>query len=115
MEQPDIIAIINRISELRTRAGFTARALSIAIGMNENYVNGLEARKNWLPSMEVMFNIISALGVTATEFFGDPDVPAFYADKGTVQFLNENKDIVRLWKTASPEKRAAALAVLRLK
>ena len=115
MEKENVVAIVNRISELRTRVGLSARALSIAIGMNESYINGLEARKNWLPSMEVMLNIISALGITPTEFFSDPNIPAFYGDKDTIQFLNENKELVALWKNASLDKKATAQAVLKLK
>lgn len=115
MEKSEIIPIVNRISELRTRAGFTARALSISIGMNESYINGLEARKNWLPSMEVMLNIIGALGVTPTEFFTDPDVPTFYAEKDVVQFLNDNRDLVELLANAHSERRDAIMAILKMK
>ena len=115
MEKLEITAIVNRISELRTRKGFTARALSISIGMNESYINGLESRKNWLPSMEVMLNIIDELGVTPTEFFTDPNVPTFYADKETVHFLNCNKEIIELLKSASVEKLETVLSVLKLK
>ena len=115
MEKNEIIRIVNRISELRTRKGFTARALSISIGMNESYINGLESRKNWLPSMEVMLNIIDALGVTPTEFFTDPKIPAYYSDKNTVDFLNANNELIELLKTAASEKIAAVKIVLNLK
>ena len=115
MEKTDIIPIVNRISELRTRCGFTARALSISIGMNESYINGLEARKNWLPSMEVMLNIINALGVTPTEFFTDPNVPTFYADKIVVQFLNDNRELVTLLCNSTHERIQAVFNILQMR
>lgn len=34
--------IINRISQLRTREGLSARELSLRIGKNEAYINRLE-------------------------------------------------------------------------
>jgi transcriptional regulator with XRE-family HTH domain len=45
----DKLEIIYRISALRTKAKLSARALSVAVDMNESYINGLESGKNFLP------------------------------------------------------------------
>lgn len=58
----------NRISQLRLVKGVSAREMSIAIGQNENYINGLENGKT-LPSMLAFFYICEYLEITPSEFF----------------------------------------------
>ena len=82
---------------------------------SENYITLLENKKAFLPPLETLFEIITICGSTPQEFFADPNVIAYYADKDTIELLNNNKDLIELWKTASPERRAAALSVLKLK
>ena len=50
--------IINKISMARNNAKLSARALSEAIDMNENYINRLENKRDFLPSLEVFIKII---------------------------------------------------------
>ena len=57
-----------RLIELRTKKGVSARDMSLSIGQNAGYINGLENRKG-LPSMAVFFYICDFLGVTPSEFF----------------------------------------------
>lgn len=61
--------IINRIGIARNKANLSARALSQKIEMNDGYINRLESKKDFLPSMEVMLKIIEACGMTEEEFF----------------------------------------------
>ncbi len=63
------LEIIERISKARVRANLSARALSQKIDMNDGYINRLESKKDFLPSMEVMMKIIEACGITEAEFF----------------------------------------------
>lgn len=65
----DKIEIINRIGYIRTRAKLTQKGLSRAIEMNDNYINRLESKKDFLPSLEVLMKIISECGSTPEEFF----------------------------------------------
>lgn len=60
----------NRLIELRTKKGVSARDMSLSIGQNAGYINGLENHKG-LPSMTVFFYICDYLGVTPKEFFDD--------------------------------------------
>ena len=57
-----------RLIELRTKKGVSARDMSLSIGQNAGYINGLENRKG-LPSMAVFFYICDFLEVTPSEFF----------------------------------------------
>ena len=66
MEKADIIA---RIGYIRVRAKLTQKALSYTIGMNPNYINRLESKKDFLPSLEVLLKIIEACHSTPEEFF----------------------------------------------
>ena len=66
MEKAEIIA---RIGYIRVRAKLTQKALSFAIGMNPNYINRLESKKDFLPSLEVLLKIIEACRSTPEEFF----------------------------------------------
>ena len=59
-----------RLTQLRTAKGVSARDMSLSIGQNAGYINGLENHKG-LPSMSVFFYICDYLGVTPKEFFDD--------------------------------------------
>ena len=61
--------IILRISQIRCRANFSARALSQRIGLNDGYINRLESKKDFLPTVEVLLRIIEACNSTPEEFF----------------------------------------------
>jgi len=90
----DILDIINRISYLRTRANLSARELSLRIGKNEAYINRLEYRKNFEPSITVLLDIISACGSTVDEFFYY-DLTQYASDTQVIALLqnckNDNK------------------------
>ncbi|HCH75021.1 MAG TPA: hypothetical protein DEV87_07565 [Clostridiales bacterium] len=93
--------IIERIGYFRTKAGLTQRALSIDIDMNVGYINRLECKKDFLPSIEVLTRIIEACGVTEEEFFYDD-----------VRNYEEDKSILKKIKGLSQEKRSALLTLL---
>ncbi len=61
--------IVERIGYFRTKAGKSQKALSIDIDMNIGYINRLESKKDFLPSMETLIRIINACGITMEEFF----------------------------------------------
>ena len=63
--------IISRIGYIRVRAGITQKALSNAIEMNPAYINRLESKREFLPSLEVLLRIIKECGSTPEEFFYD--------------------------------------------
>lgn|GEM_PF-2460009 len=107
---------VDKITALRTRCGLSARKLSMSLNdRSENYITLLENKKSFLPPLETLLEIITICGSTPQEFFADPNILAYYTDKDTIDLLNDNKEMLDLWKTATPEKRATALAVLKLK
>lgn len=65
----DRTEIIERIGYFRTKAKLSQKALSIDIGMNIGYINRLESKKDFLPSLEVLLKIIEVCGITEEEFF----------------------------------------------
>lgn len=71
--------IIERVGYFRTKAGLTQRALSMDIDVNAGYVNRLECKKDFLPSIEVLMRIIEACGITAENFFYEN--PETYSEK----------------------------------
>ncbi len=77
MEKLDII---ERIGYFRNRAKLSQKALSIDIDMNIGYINRLECKKDFLPSVEVLLNIIKACGITEEEFFYE-DMHNYESDK----------------------------------
>lgn len=60
----------NRLVELRNKKGVSARDMSLSIGQNPGYINGIENRKG-LPSLSAFFYICDYLGVTPKEFFDE--------------------------------------------
>jgi len=59
-----------RIAQLRTQKGFSARDMSLSLGQNITYVNKIENKKT-LPSLQGLFYICEYLGVTPQEFFDE--------------------------------------------
>ncbi len=93
--------IISRIGYFRTKAKLSQKALSIDIDMNIGYINRLESKRDFLPSMEVLLKIIEACGITEEEFF--------YSD---IQNYQEDKHILCKLKELPLEKREALLKLL---
>ncbi len=97
----DKIEIIARIGYFRTKAKLSQKALSSDIDMNISYINRLESKKDFLPSVEVLLRIIEACRISEEEFFYS-DIPNYEEDK---EILNKIKDL-------PPEKRQALLKLL---
>lgn len=94
--------IINRISKLRTRKNLSARELSLRIGKNEAYINRLEYRKNFEPSISVINDIVTACDSSMEEFF--------YYDIDT---YNRDKQIIKLLKDTPENKKQAIIELLK--
>ncbi|MCM1268325.1 MAG: helix-turn-helix domain-containing protein [Bacteroidales bacterium] len=58
----------DRLAELRTQKGISARDMSLSLGQANNYINTIENRKS-LPSMQSFFYICEFLKITPQEFF----------------------------------------------
>lgn len=63
----------NRLIQLRTKKGVSARDMSLSIGQNQSYIYNIENGRA-LPSMSSFFYICEYLGITPAEFF-DLDNP----------------------------------------
>ena len=93
--------IIDRIGYFRTKAKLSQKALSIDIDMNIGYINRLESKRDFLPSLDVLLKIIDACGITVEEFF--------YSD---IQNYEEDKHILCKLKELPLDKREALLKLL---
>ena len=58
----------NRLYQLRTQKGVSARDMSLSIGQNAGYINNIETGKAF-PSMTSFFYICEYLDITPMEFF----------------------------------------------
>jgi transcriptional regulator with XRE-family HTH domain len=94
----DKTEIIERISMLRTQANLSARALSQRIELNDGYINRLESKKDFLPSVEVLLKIIEVCNSTPAEFFYH-DVKSYRHDLPIIEALKHidpnSKNLVR--------------------
>ena len=97
----NIIEIIDRISLIRTRANLSARELSLRIGKNESYINRLEYRKNFEPSITVINDIVDACDSSLVELFYY-DIAQFDADM----------EIIKLLKTTGDKRKKAIIELL---
>ena len=88
MEREDII---KKISIARTNANLSARALSQKIEMNDGYINRLESKKDFLPSVEVLLKIIEACNMTVEQFFYN-DFISYEKDMKIISLLNRVSD-----------------------
>lgn len=98
----DKFEIIERIGYFRTKAKLSQKALSIDIDMNVGYINRLECKKDFLPSLEVLLKIIEVCGVTVEEFF--------YND---MENYKQDKEILERLKSLPRDKREALLNLLK--
>lgn len=69
-----------RLAELRENKGMSARDMSLSIGQNAGYINGIETGKS-LPSMPAFFYICDFLGIEPKDFF---DTDLKYPEKLTL-------------------------------
>ena len=65
MEEKDFAL---RITQLRMIKGVSAREMSLAMGQNPGYINGIESGRA-LPSLQGLLYICDYLGVSPAEFF----------------------------------------------
>lgn len=94
--------IISRIGIIRTRANLSARALSLSIDKNASYINLLESKRDFEPSLSTLLDIIEACGSSPEEFFYY-DIHQHKLDKQVLDFL----------KTLSPYQKEAILNLYR--
>lgn len=73
-----------RIAQLRTKKGVSARDMSLTLGQSESYINTIENKKS-LPSMTVFLYICEYFGITPQEFFDEGNT-----DPETLKELIEN-------------------------
>ena len=90
----DKIDIINRIGYIRVKAKLTQKALSNAIGMNPSYINRLESKKDFLPSVEVLLKIIEVCGSSTEEFFYS-DITTYERDKQILDKIKSFSDDIK--------------------
>lgn len=83
--------IVNRISQLRVRQGLSARELSLRIGKNSAYINRLEFRKNFEPSVSVINDIAEACDSSLEEFFYY-DMNQYKQDQVIIELLKKTPD-----------------------
>ena len=60
--------ISKRVAHLRSLKDVSARSMSLDIGQNESYINGIENKKK-MPSISGLFYICEYLGVQLKDFF----------------------------------------------
>ena len=61
-----------RIAQLRTAKGPSARDMSLSLGQNESYINQIENGKA-LPSLQGLFYICEYFSITPQQFFDEGD------------------------------------------
>ena len=57
-----------RLSTLRSKKGVSARKMSLELGQNKNYINGIESG-NHFPTMQAFFEICFYLNISPADFF----------------------------------------------
>lgn len=62
------IQFAERLTQLRTTKGVSARDMSLSLGQNPGYINNIESGKA-LPSMSVFFYICDYFQISPRDFF----------------------------------------------
>ena len=95
------IDIITRIGIARQKANLSARALSQMIDMHDGYINRLESKKDFLPSMEVLLKIIEACGMTEELFYHN------------INEFKQDMKLIEEFKNIGQDKKEAILTLLK--
>ena len=89
--------IMLRLSTLRTQNNLSARKLSELIGKNYGYIHKLENSKDFLPTIDTLYDILEVCHSTPAEFFYY-DMKQYRADMEIIELLstvdNETKQAV---------------------
>lgn len=93
--------IIDRIGYFRNKAKLSQKALSMEADVNIGYINRLECKKDFLPSLDVLLKIINACKISEEEFF-----------YGDMYNYESDKEILKKLKELPAEKREALLKLL---
>lgn len=95
--------VVQRISTLRTKAGLSARDLSLRIVKNSAYISRLESKNDsFEPSVTALLEIIEACGSTPLEFF-------YY----NIYDFQKDKEIIDLLKSATQIKKDSIINLLK--
>ena len=85
--------IVTRIGIIRSKAGLSARELSLRIGKNSAYISRLESKNDsFEPSISALLEIIEACGSTPSEFFYY-DINTYSADQELIDMLKTTTQI----------------------
>jgi transcriptional regulator with XRE-family HTH domain len=98
----EIKEVIQRISQLRTKANLSARELSLRIGKNEAYITRLESKNTFEPSVSTLLDIITVCNSNELEFF--------YYD---INQYKKDLEIINLLKTTTEKKKQAIIDLLK--
>lgn len=79
--------IFLRLSTLRTQNNLSARRLSELIGKNLGYINKLEHKQEFLPTIDTLYDILDVCHSTPSEFFYY-DMKQYKADKEIIELLS---------------------------
>ena len=76
-----------RLAQLRTEKGISARDMSLSIGQSPNYITSIESGRN-LPSMTAFFYICEYLHITPVEFFDTENKGWMRSAKGVLRYYD---------------------------
>ena len=76
-----------RLAQLRTEKGISARDMSLSIGQSPNYITSIESGRN-LPSMTAFFYICDFLKIHPRDFFDESDKNPATSQELTQKFMN---------------------------
>lgn len=87
----DIEEIIRRIGIIRNNANLSQRELSLKIGKNAGYINRLESKNSFEPTVTALLDIIEACGSTPEEFFY-PNFGSYKLDSMLADYMKKLTD-----------------------
>jgi transcriptional regulator with XRE-family HTH domain len=96
--------VLERIAQLRDERNWSNYKLSQASGVSQTTLRNMFTR-NTLPGIATLEAICAGFGMTLGQFFADGDEP--------VPLNNEQREMLKMWGTLSPEQKAAFMQLLK--
>ena len=96
--------VLERITQLRNEREWSVYKLAQKAGVSQTTLRSLR-QKNNLPTISTLEQVCAAFGITLAQFFTE--------GQEAIPLTDEQRDMLRLWDTLTPEQKSALMSFLK--
>ncbi len=96
--------IVKRINELRKARNWSVNNLALEAELTQSTLSSM-LQRNTPPRLDTLMAICNAFGITLAQFFVN--------DENSELLNNQEKELIKLFRTLSPEQKNAILTIIK--